>query len=292
MLYLGRGRLAICYQLSLAVVLTALIMGIHHGAIGVGFQSGMMISLALVYGIGFVHSLLVARRVQGEKSPVWFARWYWVFLLAILLPTAISSSIRWFLWEPFDLPSGSMKPALQVGDMVYVSKYTYGFSPYSTPFNLGIVPLPPFGDEPARGDIAVFKHPSDTGTDYIKRIIGLPGDRIQMVDGVLQINGQAVTRRAVESAPEDIGYYGEKLQRYIEILPGGISYPILEESDNGIDDNTRLFEVPENHYFALGDNRDNSRDSRIFGSIPKENLVGRLSLIFWNEEDRRLKFLD
>lgn len=293
MLYLGKGRWAVGYLLLPFVLLSALAPAIHAGLLGVRFQTGMAAALALTYIAGLMHSLIIARRIQGKKPSAWFARWYSVCLIGILLPNLVPMPIRWFLWEPFDLPSGSMEPTLQIGDLVFVSKYAYGYSPRVAPFDIGFSSVLSFNGEPARGDIAVFKDPLDNRTDYIKRLIGLPGDRIQVIGGVLHINGQAVTRRKTTNAPEDESRLkpGLKLQRYIEELPNGVSYPILEESDNGFADNTRLFIVPEGHFFAMGDNRDHSRDSRFIGFIPRENMVGRLSLILWNEQKRQLKFL-
>lgn len=294
MLYLGRGRLAICYYLLSVLAATAGMFAVHYLSLNLTFVTAMWTGFITVHLFGFLHSLIIARRLDGRRPSAWFSRWYCVIVLAVLLPLAISSTTRWFLWEPFDLPSGSMKPALQVGDMVFVSKYAYGYSPRTLPFSLGLFPLPSFGNEPARGDIVVFKSPRDNRTDYIKRIIGLPGDRIQVLGGILHINDQAVARREVTNAPEDedVDFRGQKLQRYIEELPGGVSYPILEASDNGFLDNTRPYEIPEGHYFAMGDNRDNSRDSRTTGFIPRENLVGRLSLILSNGKERQVELLN
>ncbi len=294
MLYLGRGQLAIAYYLLSILGALAAILSVHYHALDMSFQAGMWAGFFAIYVIGFVHSVVLARRLQGETPQVWFARWYWVLGLAILVPTMIASLIRWFLWEPYSIPSRSMYPVLQVGDLIYVSKFAYGYSPHSLPFDPQVFSGRILFSEPERGDIAVFKNPMDIRTDYIKRIVGLPGDSVQVKGGILQINGEAVLRTKIENKPEDTGggFRGQNLQRYIEQLPGGARYPILEERDTGRLDNTRLFEVPEGHYFAMGDNRDNTQDSRIIGFIPRENLVGRLSLVLWNDKDRRLKFLD
>ncbi len=197
----------------------------------------------------------------------------------------IAFVIRTFLFQPFNIPSASMVDTLLVGDYLFVSKYSYGYSRYSFPF--GIVPLPGrvLASEPKRGDVAVFKLPSDNSTDYIKRVIGLPGDRIQMIDGVLQINGEAVKREQI-SDYVDIGGNGREFRarRFRETLPNGVSYETLDSQDNGMYDNTGVYTVPENHFFMMGDNRDNSTDSRsqFVGYVPFDNFVGRAEVLFFS----------
>ncbi len=205
----------------------------------------------------------------------------------IVIAVAIALGIRIAAYEPFNIPSGSMIPTLLIGDYLFVSKFSYGYSRYSLPFGLPLIP----GErimftEPERGDVAVFKLPSDNSTDYIKRFIGLPGDTIQVKEGILHINGEAVKRHQVEDFVTEVspGYFDRK-KRYIETLPGGREHYILEESDSEKhSDNTPEFKVPEGHYFAMGDNRDHSRDSRFqgVGFIPRENLVGRAEFLFFS----------
>ncbi|HXY59002.1 MAG TPA: signal peptidase I [Methylocystis sp.] len=203
---------------------------------------------------------------------------------------AIALVIRTLLFQPFNIPSGSMIPTLQIGDYVFVSKYAYGYSNYSIPFGPNLFKGRILGAEPKRGDVAVFKLPSDNETDYIKRVIGLPGDRIQMVDGRLYINGTVVPREPIdrERVPDR---YGREIEAptYKETLPGGVEHTIVEiEGDHGINDNTELFVVPPDHYFMMGDNRDNSQDSRIsraeggVGYVPAVNLVGRAERVFFS----------
>ncbi|WP_245475887.1 signal peptidase I [Mesorhizobium sp. M7A.F.Ca.US.006.01.1.1] len=190
-------------------------------------------------------------------------------------------AVRSFLFQPFSISSGSMVPTLQEGDYTFVSKFAYGYSRYSVPFNLLPIEGRTYGAEPKRGDVVAFKFPPDPSVDYIQRIVGLPGDRIQMVDGVLHINDVAV-------GLEEAGTFSyeerpAKLQR--ETLPGGVSHFVLDLSDNSIGDNTRVFDVPEGHYFVLGDNRDNASDSRFkVGFVPYENLVGKTVRLFWNSQ--------
>ena len=197
----------------------------------------------------------------------------------------IAIGIRTVAFEPFNIPSGSMIPTLLVGDYLFVSKYSYGYSRHSMPFSPNVFEGRLWGALPARGDVAVFKLPRDTSQDYIKRIIGLPGDRIQVTRGILLLNGAPVTR-------ENLGPYiaegdGPRLtvRLYRELLPGGRTHQIIEQTDDGPLDNTGEFIVPAGHFFAMGDNRDNSLDSRVqsaVGFVPIENLVGRAEFIFFS----------
>ncbi len=189
-------------------------------------------------------------------------------------------------YEPFNIPSGSMIPTLLVGDYLFVSKFSYGYSRHSLPFSLPLIPNRIFFTEPKRGDVMVFKLPTDNKTDYIKRIIGLPGDTVQLKDSILYINGKPVIREKVNDFIEPAGDNNyTRTARYLEILPGGRRHYILEVTENTVFDNTQVYTVPEGHYFAMGDNRDRSRDSRFLndvGFIPRENLVGRAEFLFFS----------
>jgi signal peptidase I len=204
----------------------------------------------------------------------------------------IAIGIRTIAFEPFNIPSGSMIPTLLVGDYLFVSKYSYGYSRFSLPLSTYIPSFGRiFGSLPARGDVAVFKLPRDNATDYIKRIIGLPGDRIQMKGGQLFVNGVQVERHdAGDYLAEDNGPR-MLMKRYQETLPGSPANPhekvhyILKADDNQPLDNTQEFKIPDGMVFAMGDNRDNSLDSRVLnavGFIPLENLVGRAEFIFFS----------
>ena len=195
--------------------------------------------------------------------------------------------VRSLLFQPFNIPSGSMKSTLLVGDYLFVSKYAYGYSRFSLPFSPHLFDGRIWSSPPQPGDIAVFKLPRDDSTDFIKRVIGLPGDRIQMKDGVLHINGAAVKRERVE----DFDDGGRRFASYRETLPNGVSYLTLDLTPNGLEDNTQVYEVPPDHYFMMGDNRDNSTDSRVpparngVGFVPFENFVGRAEIIFFSVEE-------
>ena len=208
-------------------------------------------------------------------------------LKTVIYAIVIALIVRTVAFEPFNIPSGSMIPTLLVGDYLFVSKYSYGYSKHSLPFSLPIIPGRIGFETPERGDVTVFKLPSDNKTDYIKRIIGLPGDKIWMKNGRLYINGEMVKREKTDDFIQtDDGGNLQRTTRYIETLPNGKTYTILEEwGDKGPLDNTGVYEVPADHFFAMGDNRDNSQDSRVrpqVGFIPKENLVGRAEILFFS----------
>jgi signal peptidase I len=197
--------------------------------------------------------------------------------------------VRVFLFQPFNIPSGSMIPTLLVGDYLFVAKYSYGYSRYSFPFGPNLFSGRVWSAEPDRGDVVVFKLPRDNETDYIKRVIGLPGDEIQMIHGVLHINGQAVKKEETEDfVLHDPSGRERHLARFLETLPNGVTYPVLDLVKEGIGDNTEVYKVPENHFSMMGDNRDNSTDSRFLsevGFVPFENLLGKAKIIFFSIDE-------
>lgn len=221
--------------------------------------------------------MTTARRKSGKL---------WDTIKTVVYAVLIALAIRTVAYEPFNIPSGSMKPTLLVGDYLFVSKFSYGYSRHSLPLSLPLIPGRILTSEPERGDVAVFKLPTDNKTDYIKRIVGLPGDRIQMREGRLHINGEQVVRRRVADFVEIDGIGRiRRTAQFDEVLPGGRTYRIAEDTDRGQLDNTPVYVVPQGHYFAMGDNRDNSLDSRVLsgvGFIPAENLVGRAEVLFFS----------
>jgi signal peptidase I len=211
-------------------------------------------------------------------------------LKTILYAGLIAIGIRTVAFEPFNIPSGSMIPTLLVGDYLFVSKFSYGYSRHSMPLSPPLFKGRIFGRLPARGDVAVFKLPRDNETDYIKRIVGLPGDTIQMRAGQLFINGTKVVRIPDGDYLDEEGYARILTKRYRETLPGANGGPdrthfIIKTSDTDGMNDTQEYKVPDGYVFAMGDNRDNSQDSRYLnyvGYIPLENLVGRAEFIFFS----------
>lgn len=231
----------------------------------------------------------------------------------IVYALLIAGVFRTLFFQPFWIPSGSMKDTLLIGDFLFVNKMAYGYSRHSCPFGLCPFPGRILASEPERGDVVVFRHPVN-GADFIKRLIGLPGDRIQMKEGVLWINGEAapqVPAGEFVEAQEPQGPAGSlpcpgpireaengqcTAQRFTETLPGGVSHDVLNLTDNGPGDNTPEFTVPEGHYFFMGDNRDNSGDSRWpaaaggVGMVPADALIGRADRIMFSSAGKSLLY--
>ena len=208
-------------------------------------------------------------------------------VVTVFYALMIALLLRTFVIEPFKIPSGSMIPNLLVGDFLFVSKYSYGYSRYSFPF--GIIPFEGrffAPDDPKRGDVVVFRNPKRDDVNYVKRVVGLPGDKVQVISGRLFINGEPVRRQEIERSPHVLN--NGRVKSYIETLPGGHRHEILENSgDAGFTDNTQLYRVPEGHYFMMGDNRDNSQDSRFLddiGFVPLDHIVGRVEFIFFSHD--------
>jgi signal peptidase I len=227
-----------------------------------------------------------------DEKPAWRSESFAEGVRTIAYALLIALAIRTFLFQPFNIPSSSMEGTLLVGDYLFVSKYSYGYSRYSLPF---ASMLPTFGrvwdKPPTRGDVAVFRFPPDPTQDYIKRVIGLPGDRIQVINALLHINGAPVKLEAAGEANITCPYGGSRPTKLLrETLPNGVSHMIAQCDVSGAQNNTQEFVVPPGHYFMMGDNRDNSQDSRVsaqeggVGFVPQENLVGRADVIFFSTD--------
>ena len=213
------------------------------------------------------------------------------FAKTAFIAVILALFIRTFFYEPFNIPSGSMLPTLLVGDYLFVSKPAYGYSEHSFPFGLADFNGRIAEDKPKRGDVVVFKLPTNTSIDYIKRIVAMPGETVQVIKGRLYINGEIVEREPVGLVQNDQNsdYEQRRIMEYIETLPGNIMHRIYEHSDNENLDNTIEYKVPPNHYFVMGDNRDNSMDSRVeslVGFVPFDNLVGRADILFFSLSDQ------
>jgi signal peptidase I len=242
---------------------------------------------AVMFLIFSLWSLTVFLLMLGRVERFGFWRTICTYLVAaVLLALGIAFLVRSFVYQSFNIPSSSMWPTLVIGDYVFVSKFAYGYSHFSLPFSPPLFSGRILFSQPAAGDVVVFRHPKDTATDYVKRIVGLPGDRIQMKQGQLYINETPVKRERLADVVEDgaCGSAGGSVKHWRETLPDGTSYVTLDCGDNSSLGNTVVFTVPDGHFFMLGDNRNNSADSRMksLGPVPFENLIGRVSLIYFS----------
>lgn len=270
----------------LPVIVSGVVVLIIRTAVEPGkIASGATAVLVLIFSLwSFAIFLLMLGRV--ERFGFW--RTISAYLIAaVFLAIGVALFVRSFVYQSFNIPSGSMRPTLAVGDYVFVAKFAYGYSHFSLPFSPPLFSGRILFSQPASGDVAVFRHPKDTSTDYVKRVVGLPGDRIQVQQGQLYINDVPVKRERLANVIDEGACgsaSGAPVKRWRETLPNGASYEILDCLDNSFLDNTVVFTVPDGHFFALGDNRDNSTDSRMpqFGPVPFENLIGRVSLIYFS----------
>jgi len=281
--YLGRGRLGLLYVLADLLVGNVFLFALKYYGI---FQPALMFAAVIIaYRAGAsVHVYMIASRQPPLGRYPWFARFHNVLLLLYIAPLVIALAIRNIVVQPFTIPSGSMLPTAQVGDYVFAEKLTYGMSQYSVFGGLG-PGIRIGGRLPGRGEIVAFALPSNPRQDWISRVIGLPGDRIQMRGGRLFINGILVERERLEGSEENAPDV-----TYMERLPGGVEHQVVEVSDEAPGDNTREFLVPAEHYFMMGDNRDNSNDSRFeVGFVPADNIESRPFFIVFNPNsaDRR-----
>ena len=220
----------------------------------------------------------------------------WDILKTVLIAVGITLFVRFFFVQPFNIPSGSMKPTLLVGDFILVDKIDYGYSRASLIYPLTRAPVPGrlFGDSPVRGEVVVFKNRNDRNRDYIKRVVGTPGDTVQVIAGQLYVNDQRAAREALQVAPQCDGYAPDA-RVYRETLPGGPSYVVQEcKGDNYTHDNTPVFTVPEGHFFLMGDNRDNSLDSRTptVEFVPDDMIVGRATRVAFSVDGKKSRLFE
>ena len=206
----------------------------------------------------------------------------------------IAILIRSLIIQPFYIPSSSMEPNLLVGDRIFVSKFSYGYSKHSFPFSPNFSNKRFLSKEPTQGDLVVFKTPSDNRTDYIKRLIGLPGDEIQFINGELFINKIKIKRKRIDNIFQiRCGNFLLETNTYIETLPNGTEH-LVTYNKKGSLQNTKIYKVPDNHYFLMGDNRDCSKDSRFLeevGYVKKLNLVGKAKIIFFSNDTKKNSML-
>src|SRR5215472_3379508 len=263
-------------------VIAGFILVLAIGATVSGATARLILSLiVMVFGLW---SLVIFLLMLGRLQHFGFWRTIACYVLNFLAPLALAILVRTFLFQPFNVPSGAMVPTLLVGDYFFLSKYAYGYTHYSLPFSPRLFSGRIFASEPRRGDVVVFRLPKDDTVDYVMRVIGLPGDRIQVKEGRLQINGTPVQREQLANfaGEEPCGADIASVKRWREILDSGASYETLDCLDNGFYDNTSVYTVPQGNYFVMGDNRDNSNDSRVLSSvgyIPFENIIGRVGMI-------------
>lgn len=222
--------------------------------------------------------------VDVDKSGAVEDEGWWEIIKIVIHAIILAIIVRIFIIQPFNIPSGSMQGNLLIGDYLFVSKYSYGYSKYT--FGTDLFGGRIFASEPERGDVVVFKLPRDDSQDYIKRVIGLPGDKIQMIGGILHINGKPIPKTPAGEFIEDVNE--APVAQFQETLPNGVKYLSLDANPhNGrsYTDNTDVYTVPKGHYFMMGDNRDNSSDSRDpdVSFVPFENLVGKAQVIFFSK---------
>lgn len=294
-LYMGRGRLALLYLVAFEVVFYAsvaslFIAGEPQPRLDLYFD----IFLWSAKFLASVHVYWVARSINPEDRLAWFSRWYWLVAFSIIIPFALALTIRTFLFEAFSISSHSMAPALQKNDQLLSTKFAYGYSKHT--FGLASIANTErlFGSIPEHGDIVTFKLPSNPSFTFVKRVIGLPGDTVQVRNGQLFLNDAPTIIEQVETTTgvPKIGSGTDSWPTFKETLPNGISYLIIGQRFEWQGDNTEEYLVPDGHVFVLGDNRDNSNDSRFdkVGFIPIENLTGRVDWLYWIARESRLNY--
>lgn len=260
MLYLNRGRYAVCYWLATIVFVFSILVIWPSLIVASDISSSVWLVTLPVRALGAGHGFFIAKGWRPETELRWYAHWYSAISLSYLLPVILALGIRTSLYRPFDSPSAAMMPTVNVGDHFFVSRFAYNYS------------------SPRRGDIVVFYLPAYKSY-FVKRVVGLPGDRVQIVHGRLMLNGASIPVRNIQPVIEPCDF-GPPCQTkgYDEIYPGGKVAHLLDQVSEGPLDNTSVFLVPEASYFVLGDNRDNSMDSREgIGFVPRSAIIGRVA---------------
>jgi signal peptidase I len=281
-------RAVLAWGLAPCILAIGLTIVLGAGAHALVSLPGALLAVASggLLGIGGLWSIIITWLMLSRIQGVTWWRTLIAYLLGVLMiPLLAAMVIRTLLFQPFDLSSGSMSPTLLKGDYVFVSKYAYGYSRYSLPFAPAGFDKRIFAADPQLGDLVVFVLPKNHSASYIKRVVGLAGDRVQIKAGELYINGVAVTRERLPdiSGEELCGPQNLPVRQWRETLPNGTSYNTLDCVNGGFYDETVEYKVPLGHVFVLGDNRDNSSDSRVlatFGYVPLENVFGRVRMIF------------
>ncbi|MBI3439055.1 MAG: signal peptidase I [Proteobacteria bacterium] len=293
--YARRRGLAVwwCIASVMLVVLTAVVLvaayllrsDLIDALFGAGEGVSDFIGLILSAPVAIVAWVVTARKqVVQQGGPGRLLGYLLVWLVPTVVSLMLAVALRWFAIQPFRIPSGAMQPTLQVGDHILVSKWSYGYGRFSIAPLEGLWPGGRMLSRhlPQRGDVIVFRPPAEPDRDFVKRVIGVPGDRIQMISGVLHINGRAMERVSLGLTNfRDEDGNSESIQEYRETFPNGASYLTFDRGVTELDD-TREYVVPAGHYFVMGDDRDNSADSRIpsvVGFVPLENVVGRVDRI-------------
>lgn len=273
-LWIGRPRLAF---LSFAATLLLIFFAAWYGFPLYDSADWDLREVTALAAI--VVSVLLVLIFRRSSAPTrWYSRWYFALPLSFSVAMASALLIRSFVFQTFSSPAGSMAPALVEGDYFIVSKSAYGYTKHSLPFDLVEFSGRIWPTSPQRGDIVVLR--ANTGIDYVKRLIGLPGESIKVSNGVLFIDGVPAQ---TQDQGEEFETGGEVARLMRETLPGGVSYDVIDLQSDSVGDNTQEVLVPEGHYFVLGDNRDNSNDSRFsLGFVAFEQLVGRAERLYWN----------
>ena len=286
MAYIGRGWWSLFYCLiSLVVGLAGFLVWSQTDW---AFETAFLVALLPFAIVGLIHTSVLAYRIPPDFRFRWFSRWLGLILVFVALPEAATFVIRTFIVQPFTIPAGSMIPTVELGNYLVASKSAYGYSQFSTPFGEYLPAFDVLKVLPKRGDVVLFALPRDLSTPYIKRVIGLAGDRVQMRGGMTFLNGKPLPRKPISAYSDKSGRY-MNVPRYVETLPEGKSYTIIELTDEAESDNTQEFIVPPGHCFVMGDNRDNSSDSRFTLSyVPYANIFAKALFVLDRENPSNL----